>query len=143
MADTNLPRIVEVRFTLPLSRRADAAWRRLVDDIDAWWPPEYRVLPDSRMVLDARPGGTLLEQGDGRNGVLWYTVQAALAGQWLVLAGHIAPPWGGPALSLLRFDVRSGRSGQGEIEVVDSIMGRVDAAAVEAGWRAILGAFAA
>lgn len=143
MADRNPPRIVEVRFTLPLPRRADAAWHRLVHDVDAWWPRDYRVLPGSRMTLDARPGGALLESGAGNDGVLWYTVQAVLAGQWLVLAGHIAPPWGGPALSLLRLDLREASSGAGEIEVLDTIVGRADPAAVEAGWRAILGAFAA
>jgi hypothetical protein len=143
MADPSAPRIVEVRFSLPLSRRADVAWQRLVNDIDAWWPRDYRVLPGSRMRLDARPGGALLEAGEGDDGVLWYTVQAALTGHWLVLAGHIAPPWGGPALSLLRFDLRTSPSGEAEIEVLDSIMGRADAVAVEAGWRAIIGAYAA
>lgn len=142
MADPTGPRIAEVRFTLPLARRADAAWQRLVRDIDAWWPADYRVLPGSRMTLEARPGGALLETAAGGDGVLWYTVQAAQAGHWLVLAGHIAPPWGGPALSLLRFDVRAGTSGDAEIEVFDSILGRADPAAVEAGWRAILGAYA-
>lgn len=136
-------RIVEVRFTLPLARAADAAWARLVHDIDGWWPRDYRVLPGSRMTLDARPGGALLEAGTGSDGVLWYTVQAALAGQWLVLAGHIAPPWGGPALTLLRFDLRANATGDAEIEVLDTILGRADPAAVEAGWRAIIGAYAA
>ncbi len=143
MADSTGPRIVEVRFTLPLARRADAAWQRLVQDIDVWWPHDYRVFPGSRMTLEARPGGALLESGIGSDGVLWYSVQAALAGQWLVLAGHIVPPWGGPALSLLRFDLRTSASGEAEIEVLDTLIGRVDPAAIEAGWRAILGAFAA
>lgn len=143
MADKTAPRIVEVRFTLPVARRAETAWHRLVHEIDAWWPRDYRVLPGSRMTLEARPGGALLETGAGDDGVLWYTVQAALAGQWLVLAGHIAPPWGGPALSLLRFDLRAHPSGDAEIEVLDSILGRADPPAVEAGWRAIIGAYAA
>jgi hypothetical protein len=143
MADASSPRILEVRFTLPLARRADAAWHRLVHDIDVWWPREYRVLPGSRMTLAARPGGALQETGEGDEGVLWYTVQGVHSGQWLVLAGHIAPPWGGPTLSLLRFDLRTKASGEAEIEVLDSMLGRANAAAVEAGWRAILGAYAA
>jgi hypothetical protein len=143
MADARSPRIVEVRFTLPLARDLGGAWHRLVEQIDLWWPQDYRVMPASRMTLDARPGGILLEAGAGRDGVAWYTVQAVVAGQWLVLAGHIAPPWGGPALSLLRFDLRAGSGGGGEIEVHDTIIGRADASAVEAGWRAIIGAYAA
>jgi hypothetical protein len=143
MADSKTPHIIEVRFTLPLARDANAAWQRLVRDIDVWWPHDYRVIPGSRMTLEARPGGALLESASGGDGVLWYSVQAALAGQWLVLAGHIAPPWGGPALSLLRFDLRSSASGEVEIEVLDTLIGRADPAAIEAGWRAILGAFAA
>lgn len=143
MADDRTPNIVEVRFTLPIGRGLDRAWQHFVGQIDAWWPRDYRVLPASRMTLDARPGGSLLESGPGQDGVLWYTVQAVVAGQWMVLAGHIAPPWGGPALSLLRFELRAGPDGQGEIEVLDTIIGRADAAAVEAGWRAIFGAYAA
>lgn len=140
MADRNAARIAEVRFTLPLGRHATRPWARIVDDIDAWWPRDYRVLPDSRIRLDARPGGSLLETGTGDDGLLWYTVQAVVTGQWMSLVGHIAPPWGGPALSLLRIELRTGAGGQAEIEIVDSLLGRVDADAVEAGWRAIFGA---
>lgn len=142
MAEHDPPRIVEVRFTLPLSRDEGDVWRRLVDGIDAWWPRDYRVFPEGRMQLDPRPGGALRETAHGDDGVLWYTVQAVHTGQWLVLAGHIAPPFGGPALSLLRLTLANDAAGRGEIEVHDSILGRADAAAVEAGWRAIIGGFA-
>jgi hypothetical protein len=140
MADRNAPRIVEVRFTLPLGRHAGRPWSRIVDDIDAWWPSDYRALPNSRMQLDPRPGGALLERGAGSDGLLWYTVQAVVSGQWMSLVGHIAPPWGGPSLSLLRLELRTEAGGNGEIEIVDSLVGRVDGPAVEAGWRAIFGA---
>lgn len=141
MAEHTIDRITEVRFTLPLAQAPAAAWQRLVADIDQWWPADYRVLPGSRMQLDLRPGGGLCERGAGDDGVLWYTVQAIHAPHWLVLSGFIAPPWGGPAVSLLRLSVVEGDGGA-ELELHDAILGRADAAAVEAGWRAIFAGFA-
>jgi hypothetical protein len=141
MPDPKTDDVTEVRFTLPLAHPPAAAWRRLIAEIDQWWPADFRVLPGSRMQLDARIGGGLRELGTGDDGVLWYTVQAVHAPQWMVLSGFIAPPWGGPALTLLRLAIEA-RDGGSELELHDAILGRADAAAVEAGWRAIFAGFA-
>jgi hypothetical protein len=142
MPERPAPAVVEVRFTLPLALPPAGAWERLRSEIDHWWPADYRVLPGSRMQLDARPGGGLRELAAGDDGVLWYTVQAVSAPRWIMLAGPIGPPFGGPALSLLRLELREVGGGS-ELDLHDAILGRADAAAVEAGWRAILAGFVA
>jgi hypothetical protein len=135
--------LIEVRFTLPLALSRSQAWHRLSADIDQWWPAAYRASSEhSRMRLDPVPGGFLLEDGGSGNGVLWYTVQAVDAPQSLVLSGFIAPPFGGPALSLLRLALTEPKPGHCIVEIHDALIGRADAKSIEAGWRDIFGSFA-
>jgi hypothetical protein len=143
MADAPFSARQEARFTLALGLPREQAWRRLAADIDQWWPAAYRVsAAGSCMRLGAVPGGALLEDAGQGNGVLWYTVQAVDAPASMVLAGFIAPPFGGPALSLLRLSITERDGGHCVLEVHDSLLGHADAAAVEAGWRDIFGNFA-
>lgn len=143
MADARLAALHEARFTLALGLPREQAWQRLAADIDAWWPAAYRASSaGSRMRLDVVPGGVLLEDAGQGNGVLWYTVQAVDAPSSLVLAGFIAPPFGGPALSLLRLAIAERDGGHCVLEVHDSLLGHADPAAVEAGWRDVFGSFA-
>jgi hypothetical protein len=135
--------ICEARFTLPVSLPRAEAWQRLCADINLWWPAGYRATSQhGAMRLDAVPGGLLLEDGGAGNGVLWYTVQAVDAPLSMVLSGFIAPPYGGPALSLLRLSLTELDATHCLLEIHDSVMGRADAETIEAGWRDIFGAFA-
>jgi len=54
------------------------------------------------MVFEVKPGGRLYEDAGGGNGLVWYQVIALDAPNSISLAGFIAPPFGGPATSLLR-----------------------------------------
>ncbi|MDX2220719.1 MAG: hypothetical protein SF172_16995 [Burkholderiales bacterium] len=134
----------EARFTVALPLPSATAWPLLERDIDAWWPAMYRaVASPSRMRFSATLGGRLEELGANGEGVLWYVVQAVTPGQSITLAGHIAPPFGGPALSLLRLTLSDQPDGSSCLEIHDSIMGRIDPAMVESGWRDIFAGFAA
>lgn len=139
---TNL--INDVRFTIPLNTSAQHAWEILTDHVDAWWPQAYRaVAGGSRIELHATIGGHLHERGPSGNAVLWYTVQAVESGRALTFAGHVAPPFGGPALSLLRIALTDQDDGSALLEIHDSIVGRIDHASVESGWREIFAGLAA
>jgi hypothetical protein len=140
MKDHTSPLRHEARFTLLLGVAPEVAWRVLVDDIDTWWPPSYRAVSHpSNMRFNATLGGRLEEIGKGENGVLWYTVQAVEAPSSITLAGFIAPPFGGPALSLLRIALTAQPDGLAMLELHDSIVGHADSRTVEEGWREIFG----
>lgn len=142
MADHTLARLHEARFSLPLMVPRSVAWQRLGADIDQWWPAAYRAMHESsRMRLDLVLGGQLLEEAPDGNGVLWYTVQAINAPASLVLSGFIAPPFGGPALSLLRLSLTDQPAARCMLEIHDSLVGHADPASIEAGWRDIFGSF--
>jgi uncharacterized protein YndB with AHSA1/START domain len=132
-----------VKFTLDLPVPPQAAWRTLTQSVDAWWPRDYRAGPEgSRMQLTAALGGQLLEATDDGNGIVWYQVIALDAPKSITMAGFIAPPFGGPATTLLRLTIIGERAARSALEVHDSLLGVVDADSVEAGWRAIFGRFA-
>jgi hypothetical protein len=133
----------DARFTLALSITPEKAWRVLIDDINAWWPRNYRAVAEpSLMRLDPALGGRLEEWSEEKRGVLWYTVQAIDTPHSMTLAGFIAPPFGGPALSLLRIGLRAQDNGLAVLDIHDSIVGAADRSQVESGWRDIFGAFA-
>ena len=128
----------EARFTIALATPVDRAWDVLTNHVDLWWPRDYRAVEgQSQMLFEARLGGRLYEQGQGQDGVPWYTVQALAAPQSITMAGYVAPPFGGPALSLLRLHLSDQPDGSALLEVHDSIVGRANAKTVEAGWREI------
>jgi hypothetical protein len=94
------------------------------------------------MQLTARLGGHLIEADELGNGIVWYQVIALQAPTSVQLAGFIAPPFGGPARTLLRIAIIGGTGKHCALEVQDSALGVVDGEAVESGWRAIFGRFA-
>jgi hypothetical protein len=142
MAKDALAGLHEARFTLPLKVSREVAWQRLGADIDRWWPAAYRAThARSAMRLDLVLGGQLVEDAGHGNGVLWYVVQAIDAPNSIQLSGCIAPPFGGPALSLLRLSLADCDGGS-TLEIHDSIVGRADATMIESGWRDIFGSFA-
>lgn len=87
---------VEVRIAAP---PADV-WRALTDDIAAWWPEPFFAggAPGKRRyLLEARPGGRMMEQWDDGGGVLWALVVGLEPGRRLQVTGFVFPNWGGPS----------------------------------------------
>jgi uncharacterized protein YndB with AHSA1/START domain len=134
--------VVTVAIEFPIAAPPERLWSALVKDTAKWWPVEHRICgPGSRMTFEPRPGGRLFEEGADGAGLLWYTVLAITPGESVTLVGHIAPPWGGPATSLLRLAVEARGDGS-MLSVTDSLFGSVDekfAASTNEGRRAILG----
>lgn len=116
----------------------DAVWRALTEQIDAWWLPDFHMIAaDSVVRFDARAGGQLVEEQAGGGSLLWYTVAMCAPGESLHLVGHLAPPWGGPATTMLHLALEE-RDGGTRLAVTDSLFGVVDekaAAQQEEGWR--------
>lgn len=125
------------RLTLEIAKPHAAVWKAFTGDIHLWWPKDfYATESPKRIVFEVKPGGRLYEDSGDGNGLVWYHVIALDAPNSVTLSGFIAPPFGGPATSLLRVAFSAQGKSDTVMEVTDSTFGRLgDPSATEEGWR--------
>jgi uncharacterized protein YndB with AHSA1/START domain len=125
------------RLTLEIPKPQAAVWKAFTGDIHSWWPKDfYATESPKRIVFEVKPGGRLYEDAGDGNGLVWYHVIALDAPNSVSLSGFIAPPFGGPATSLLRVAFSAQGKSATLMEVTDSTFGRLgDPSATEEGWR--------
>ena len=131
-------RAVSYEFEVEMKASADRVWRALVEETDAWWLPDFHMVGEgSKVHLDARAGGHLIEEQPGGGSLMWYTVQMCSPGQSLHLVGHLGAEWGGPATTMLSLTLEE-RGDTTVLTVKDALHGHVSKTApdsLEAGWR--------
>lgn len=133
----------EVRFSIELAASGDRAWQALIKEIALWWPKDFHAAGSkSRIILEPRLGGRLYEDAGSGNGLVWYQVIAVEAPRSILLSGFIAPPFGGPATSLLRLSLQENGAQSTSLEVHDALFGHVAGCDAESGWRAVFGGLA-
>jgi hypothetical protein len=93
----------EVKVEFTLDEECSKVWDYLFNYTHKWWPKEAMSSKDTKMfVLNERIGGYLYEDfGDGE-GLIWAEVIGVKKYSMLLLKGHIAPDFGGPAISYLK-----------------------------------------
>lgn len=125
------------RLTLEIAKPHAAVWKAFTGDIHSWWPKDfYATESPKRIVFEVKPGGRLYEDAGEGNGLVWYHVIALDAPNSVSLSGFIAPPFGGPATSLLRVAFSAQGKSATTMEVTDSTFGCLgDPSATEEGWR--------
>ena len=124
---------------IEISAVPEKVWRALVHDIKHWWPAEFLTSDKSRGVtLEAKPGGRLFEDYGDESGLLWYRVVAIEHGTSLSLAGHLLPPFGGPAMTALFLHLSENSDGT-ILTIRDSIVGVVDRYDPVEDWRLLFG----
>ena len=137
-AITSETRAVEYSLSIEMNAPAERVWQSLVDEVDAWWLSDFRVVgPESVLTLEAKPGGRLYESAPDGTGLLWFTVQQVMPGKGLDLIGHLSPDYGGPAMTMLSIRLEE-EDGVTTVSVRDAISGRVaqeNVASLESGWR--------
>jgi uncharacterized protein YndB with AHSA1/START domain len=129
----------EIGLTFEFNAPPDKVWRALVKETAAWWPAAFHTSPRTkRFVIEPKLGGMMGEVTGRGEGLTWYRVIGIEKPTSLLLAGHLFPPWAGPATSLLRLTL-SPVSDQGtRLDLCDSIFGCVgDVAATTDGWKQI------
>ena len=130
--------IAQLDLEVPIAAPADRVWQALVRDTAAWWRSDFYCLPNPReFILEAKAGGRGYEfNGEGAE-LLWFTVLAVEPPHALELVGHLTPRFGGPALTLMRWEVTP--VGEGSIfRLTESLVGKVSADGAEKmreGWR--------
>jgi hypothetical protein len=132
-------RAIQIDLSIPIAAPRDHVWRSLVQKIGSWWSKDFFALKKpENLTLEPNPGGRMFESNTEGAGLVWYTVIAVEPGESMNLAGHIAPPFGGPATTLLRLQLEDAPDGGTVLNVSDSLFGCVDEgtrSSVTDGWR--------
>ena len=124
------------RLTLEIAKSHAAVWKAFTRDVHLWWPKDfYATEAPKRMVFEVKPGGRLYEDGGDGNGLVWYQVIALDAPNAITMSGFIAPPFGGPATSLLRIVFSAQGKSATVMELTDSTFGCLEDSTTEEGWR--------
>jgi hypothetical protein len=125
------------RLSLEIAKSHPVVWKGFTREIHLWWPKDfYATESPKRMVFEVKPGGRLYEDAGDGNGLVWYSVIAVDAPNAITLSGFIAPPFGGPATSLLRVAFSAQGKSATIMEVTDSTFGCLgDPSTTEEGWR--------
>lgn len=125
------------RLTLEIAKPQEAVWRAFTEKVHSWWPKDFFATETpQRIIFEVKPGGRLYEDAGGGNGLVWYHVIALDAPHSITLSGFIAPPFGGPATSLLRLTFSAKTNSATLMEVTDSTFGCLgDSSTTKEGWR--------
>ena len=126
-----------IELDVLVSAPPNRVWRALVHEVDAWWPADFRVYgAESRMELEPHAGGRLFER-KGASELLWGHVIRLDQERMLQFAGHLAPEFGGPAVTINSVTLVA----DGDITrltLKDSVFGRADTKrreSLESGWK--------
>ena len=112
------------RLSLDIARPQPVVWKAFTDEIHSWWPKDfYATESPQRIVFEMKPGGRLYEDSGKGNGLVWYHVIALDAPNSVTMSGFIAPPFGGPATSLLNVSFSAKGKSATAMEVTDSTFG--------------------
>lgn len=91
---------------IPISAPPERVWVALTEATVSWWPDDFATSERTkRFVIEPKVGGRVYEDFGNDEGLLWYTVVGVEAGKELILAGHLLPPFGGPAVTSLRLSL--------------------------------------
>lgn len=127
---------LEVVMAVPPER----VWQALTTESSSWWPKDFHTSPRAqRFVIEPILGGRAYEDFGGGDGLVWYSVIGVEAGRELVLAGHLLPPFGGPAVTALRLTVTA-QAGGSLLRVQDDRFGAVGGESPVDGWRLVFDA---
>lgn len=132
---------LDVTVATTIHAPATRVWRALTDETARWWPRDFYTGAEPRaFVLEPALGGHMKEDwGDGQ-GLVWAVVTGVRHASFLQLSGELTRPFGGPARTITTIRLAE-EDGATTVTLTDTVFGSVtaeSAAAMEAGWRALL-----
>lgn len=118
-----------------IAAKPERVWKAIADEASAWWPEDFVTSERTlRFVIEPMLGGRVYEDFGAGDGLMWYTVIGVEAGRELILAGHLLPPFGGPATTALRLTLLA----QGHdtlLKIRDDRFGVLGGDSPTGGWR--------
>jgi len=132
----------EVRMEVEIAADKQTVWSALTECIHEWWPKSFCTGKGPlRFVVEPFPGGRVFEDWGNNEGLLWYWVVSAEAGEHLRLAGDIFPDYGGPARlnTTFKFEEADGKTTVSFSEQVYGRLGSNLVNSLDDGWKRLLG----
>ncbi len=118
-------------------------WKAIIEDTGRWWHKDFFMTRGGhRVTLEPWAGGRVFEEGEDGAALLWYQVIAIDPPLSLNLVGHLAPPYGGPATTMLHLSLEATGTGTTVLRIADAAFGVVDdqwRSSVTAGWQTLFG----
>lgn len=115
--------VVSVELTINASR--ETVWKALTEETAKWWTKDfYTSSKTKRFVIEPKLGGLMYEDAGNNEGLVWAIVLGVNAPESILLKGHLAPSFGGPAVSFLEIKLET--DGDSTIfKLTDSIFGSI------------------
>ncbi len=124
-------------FEISIASDCARVWEALARESVQWWPKDFVTSERTqRFVIEGRIGGRVFEDFGDDEGLLWYTVVGVNGGRELQLAGHLLPPFGGPAVTSLRISLVPAESGT-LLKIRDDRFGVLGGDSPIEGWRQV------
>ena len=131
------PTVGACELEIVIAARPARVWQALAAESAAWWPRDFHTSARTqRFVIEPVLGGRAYEDFGGGDGLLWYSVIGVEAGRELLLAGHLLPPFGGPAVTALRLTLAEQGAGT-RLRVQDYRCGALGGESPADGWRLV------
>ncbi|MCO6047936.1 hypothetical protein NG895_28865 [Aeoliella sp. ICT_H6.2] len=135
-------RVARYELEIAIKASSESVWKAIVEQTNSWWLPDFHMLgPESMVSLQARAGGSLLEQTEDQGSLLWATVQMCLPEQFtLYLLLHTAPDWGGPTTSSMKIALEPVDQTSCVLKLADALVGHISEQNVQElrrGWESL------
>lgn len=127
-----------MQLKIHIAAAQSVVWKALVKDTSLWWPKDFYTSARTKgFVIEPKLGGRAYEDAGRGEGLIWYSVLGVEAPDFILMSGYVAPPFGGPATSLLRLTLSAVSKTLTLLEVVDSSFGHVGDCDKSEGWRLV------
>lgn len=132
-----------VTIKVEIASSRDEVWQAMVHEIGKWWREDFLVCAGSRgMDLEPRVGGLLFETAEAEgSGFVWGQVIRFEPSDHLAYTAQLAPPWGGPAHSIVQIALSENEGGT-LLTLSDALVGHLSAEllqSLEDGWLQLFG----
>ncbi len=131
-------RTASVKLEIEINAPREKVFAALTTNVTEWWPKELHACgAGSWFEFEAKPGGKFVELVEG-GGVVWGTVLTFLPPQSFQSVGHILPPWGGPCVSYVDYQLEENGAGKTLLKFTDYLVGEFSDKMVDSldgGWK--------
>ena len=130
---------IQVELELSIKAPITKVWGDIVSNTTKWWPKDFYTSSASKeFIIEPKLGGRMYEDAGSGTGLVWMTVHGIEPPKYIYLVGHIRPPFGGPAISMLNIRLSSEGKNETKLELSDAVFGQVSenmAKSLDDGWK--------
>lgn len=130
---------IEIEINAPVAK----VWDTVLNRMSEWWPGDFLCHAGSKEIkMEPFVGGRIYEESADGKSLLWGTVVNINPNSTLEFIGHSTPQFGGPSISMGRFELSESGSAT-TLQFSNSIMGNTSDEGeqmVTEGWNYLLGA---